>query len=62
MCKFCENIRTEEDFNIEHPYLLFGKRNENDVPAVHIDVPSDDGMRYSVDNISFCPYCGRRLV
>lgn len=61
MCEFCKNIKHEEDFDIEKPYLLFGKWNENDKPAFHISVPSDDGMRYSVDNIEFCPYCGRRL-
>ncbi len=55
MCKFCKDIKTEEDFDIEKPYLLFTK-------DFSIEVPSDDGIRHSVDNISFCPYCGRKLV
>lgn len=62
MCKFCEEIKAEEDFDIEYPYLFFGKKYENDTPAFHIEVPSDDGIRHSVGNILFCPYCGRKLV
>lgn len=61
MCEFCENAKKEEDFNIEKPYLFFGKWNEKDISAFHIEVPSDDGLRHSVDNIHFCPYCGRKL-
>ncbi len=61
MCKFCENIKTQEDFEIEKPYLLFEKQNENDIQEFHIEVPSDDGIRHSVKNVSFCPYCGRKL-
>lgn len=33
----------------------------DDVLSFHIDVPNDDGMKYSVNNIKFCPCCGRKL-
>ena len=49
MCKFCESIRTEEDFETEKPYLLFEKQNNNDIQEFHIEVPSDDGISRKLD-------------
>lgn len=61
MCKFCENIRTETDYKATNPYIVYGNYCRNEKPMFYIEIPTDDGIDYSVDNINFCPICGRKL-
>lgn len=62
MCEFCKNIKTNYDYETLNPYLFFGAICRNDKSAFHILVPTDDGIDYSIDNIEFCPMCGRNLT
>lgn len=62
MCEFCENIKTYYDFKTLNPYLIFIGETGWDKPAFHIHVPTDEGIDYSVDNVKFCPYCGKKLT
>lgn len=59
MCDFCENLN--DDNNYETPHLMYGNYCKNDNHMFYIDVPTDDGLSYTVDNILYCPMCGRNL-
>lgn len=62
MCEFCKNITTETNYETLEPYLIFGRYCSNDEPNFHINIPTDEGIDYSVDDIKFCPYCGKKLT
>ena len=61
MCKFCEKIYKPSDI-IDAPKIVYGNYCGNDSDMYYISVPTDDGIDYSIDNIKFCPICGRKLV
>ena len=61
MCKFCEKIYKPSDI-IDSPKIVYGNYCGNDSDMYYISVPTDDGIDYSIDNIKFCPICGRKLV
>ena len=60
MCKFCEKIYKPSDI-IDAPKIVYGNYCGNDSDMYYISVPTDDGIDYSIDNIKFCPMCGREL-
>lgn len=62
MCEFCENITTETNYKTLEPYLIFENKCRYDEPAFHINVPTDEGVDYAIDDVKFCPYCGRKLM
>lgn len=55
MCQFCDKISTEWDYKTKDPYLY----RENKL--YQIIIPTDEGIDYLVEEIKFCPYCGRKL-
>lgn len=59
MCEFCENINNDEEY--EKPHLMYGNYCSKEKPMFYIDVPTEEGLSYSVDNINYCPMCGRDL-
>ena len=61
MCEFCEKIYKPSDI-IDAPKIVYGNYCGNDSDMYYISVPTDDGIDYSIDNIKFCPICGRKLV
>lgn len=62
MCSFCESVRDKYFDSLEIPYwLVFDPTRGNDDEKYYIAVPTDDGVEYSVDEIKYCPYCGREL-
>ena len=61
MCKFCKKIYKPSDI-IDAPKIVYGNYCGNDSNMYYISVPTDDGIDYSIDNIKFCPICGRKLV
>ena len=61
MCEFCEKIYKQSDI-IDEPKIVYGNYCSNDSDMYYISVPTDEGIDYSIDNIKFCPICGRKLV
>ena len=61
MCEFCEKIYKPSDI-IDATKIVYGNYCGNDIDMYYISVPTDDGIDYSIDNIKFCPICGRKLV
>ena len=61
MCEFCKKIYKPSDI-IDAPKIVYGNYCGNDSDMYYISVPTDDGIDYSIDNIKFCPICGRKLV
>ena len=61
MCEFCEKIYKQSDI-IDYPTIVYGNYCSNESDMYYISVPTDEGIDYSIDNIKFCPMCGRKLV
>ena len=60
MCEFCEKIYKQSDI-IDEPKIVYGNYCSNESDTYYISVPTDEGIDYSIDNIKFCPMCGREL-
>ena len=60
MCEFCEKIYKQSDI-IDEPKIVYGNYCSNESDMYYISVPTDEGIDYSIDNIKFCPMCGREL-
>ena len=60
MCEFCEKIYKQSDI-IDEPRIVYGNYCSNESDMYYIYVPTDEGIYYSIDNINYCPICGREL-
>ena len=60
MCEFCEKIYKQSDI-IDYHKIVYGNYCSNESDMYYIYVPTDGGIYYSIDNIKFCPMCGREL-
>lgn len=60
MCEFCEKIYKTCDNNMG-PQIVYGNYCSNESDMYYISIITDDGLEYTVDNIRFCPICGRDL-
>lgn len=57
-----QKIRDKEDYNTLSPYIYHGAAyTDGSGYGYHIIIPTDEGKDYTIENILFCPYCGRRL-
>lgn len=62
MCEFCENIRDTKDYDTLEPYIYHGAiYTDGRGYGYHIIVPTDEDVDYVMENILFCPKCGRKL-
>ena len=61
MCEFCEKIYKQSDI-IDYPKIVYGNYCSNESDMYYISVHTDEGIDYSIDNIKFCPMCGRKLL
>lgn len=61
MCEFCENIVVESEWdNARGKYEDFIYK-DNRGYGIFIDT-GDSGCPGNLENIGYCPYCGRKLV
>ena len=60
MCEFCREIYKPLTDN-DKPVIIYGNYCSKDNDMYYISVPTDDGIEYTVDNINYCPMCGRDL-